>query len=303
MASPTPPSSDDLPGSIKNASSLLQWRSDVGDVGRLGCAFPTQACRVFSHIGFDDSQQTGLFRISVPVALKNAGDNRKSVLYIYIDPEHISHLQRLPLDDGETTQLGVSALVSHARECTSPDDIIALQFLLKQHVTIVGVKGTVSLTPKSKAAGKILESLRSLSLATNITVYLPNNGTLSRHVDGLCASATRGSLTALQRHTFDTLYGGAGGVDIGNLLARFGHGSIQNPETHPPPYDDLSPTAEPKPSLPRKRKSDLCNCLLRSCVSFRRQHFHLLCRANNLVVCCVVLFHSAYKLCTRTCAE
>lgn len=145
------------------------------------------------------------------------------------------------MDDGEAIQLGLNALVVHSKECSSPDDVIALRFLLEQHVTMVGLNGVTTLTLKSDAASKILESLRLLSL-------VPNTQTLAKHVNELCSNSQGGCLLTPTKLPLDTLFGGAGGVDVSGLLTRFGADSSQEMEANLPSYNELLSTPESVPS-------------------------------------------------------
>ncbi|GME32245.1 hypothetical protein GTA08_BOTSDO13115 [Neofusicoccum parvum] len=230
-------STDGLRDLLDNALCCAQWGSDAGQVGRLGCTLPAAPSRVFCKVGFDRTKRAVLFRLCVPVALKTSG--RKVPLYICIEPQKISHLQTLPVDGSEATQACVSDLLANSQQCSSSTDIIILQFLLKQPATIVGPKETSSFEPRSDAAGRILEALRSLSLATDLTLYLPKTDALVECIDELCTLASNGSLcSAPQAFGISALYHGAGGMDVGALL------SPSESRHQPPAYQDIARTSE-----------------------------------------------------------
>lgn len=200
---------------LDKAACCVQWRSETGDIELL-----TSSDKLSCKIGYDRTSGEVLFRVFVPVALKTSPNNRKTPFFIFIDPLHVSHLQPLPLDGSEPTQECVASLVS-SRQCSSPADVIALQFLLEQPATVVGPKETTSLEPRSEAE-RLLAALHSLSLASNLTLYLPRNEALVECVDDLCARALNGSFRPPpQVYCLRGLYTGAGGVDVSALLNKY----------------------------------------------------------------------------------
>ncbi|EKG09953.1 hypothetical protein MPH_12962 [Macrophomina phaseolina MS6] len=109
---------------------------------------------------------------------------------------------------------------------------------------MVGPKETTSIEPRSDATGRILESLRSLSLATNLTLYLPKNEALVECIDELCTSASNGSLRSTPKaFGISALYHGAGGMDVGALLSTFA--AAGESRHQPPAYQDIVRTSEP----------------------------------------------------------
>ncbi|EKG09449.1 hypothetical protein MPH_13512 [Macrophomina phaseolina MS6] len=238
---------------VQNTYSLIQWRSDPADFRYLGCRLPNPSSSVFCDIRFDSSRQNALFQFNISIALKC--DKQIDHLYARVDPKQVSHLQILDLDDSDVTQLGVTTFIAQARNCASHQDVIGLQFLLTQPVTIVGPRGTTDILPKTRAAGQVLDSLRSLSLATNLTVYLPKTEALSEHVHELCTSANSGLIESTPKENdMRTLFGGSGGVDIGVLLTPLAAGSARELTENPPAYD--GPSSMPGASASHKRPSN-----------------------------------------------
>lgn len=219
---------------VEDTLCCVQWKSGAGHVGCLTSTFPATSCRVSCKIGFDSVSQEAIFRLSVPVALKTSPNNQKTTLFIFIDPQHVCHLQRLVFDDSETTQTCVSDLVARSSLCSSSTDIIALQFLLKQPATVVGPRGTTSIEPRGAGGThEILECLHSLSSVTNLTVFLPKNETLVKLIGELSTTASSGVLWSPDISAVATLYRGVGGVDVGALLGAF---------RQPPTYQEAART-------------------------------------------------------------
>lgn len=124
------------------------------------------------------------------------------------------------MDSSQATQACVRFPVS-SRQCSSSADVIALRYLLKQPPTVVGHAGTTSLEPRADTA-RLFQSPRPLSLATNLTLYLPRNKISVECVDDLCAGAPNGSFRpSLRNFCLADMYGGDGGVDISPLLRAF----------------------------------------------------------------------------------
>lgn len=225
------------------AACCARWTSETGNIELL-----TSPSQLSCKIGYDRSSGAALFRLFVPIA-SNASTSRRNPLYVSIDPLHVSQLHSLSLDSSQATQECVRFLVS-SRQCSSPADVIALQFLLKQPPTVIGHAATTSLEPLADTS-RLFQSLRSLSLATNLTLYLPRNKISVECVDDLCARAQNGSLRpSPQNFCLADMYGGDGGVDINPLLRAFiGH--------QPPPYPDVASTSEGSTARPNARRYTL----------------------------------------------
>lgn len=230
-----------------NALCCAQWTSEQGHGGRL-----TTSDRVFCKVGYNDTSQAVLFRFRATVALK--AFHRKSCLHVFIEPQHISSLQHLSLDDSEETGECVRDLLAHSQQPPSSAKIIALRFLLKQPVTIIGQKEITSLEPRSAVAGELLKSLYSLSRATSLTLYLPGNESF-KCIDELCARGSNGSLRpAPNIYSIPALFHGEGGKDISALLEAF----VASGETRQPPaYPDIASTSEGSAAQPDARRYTL----------------------------------------------
>lgn len=138
-------------------------------------------------------------------------------------------------------------------------DIVVLRLVLKKPAVITGPARTTNLTPKTGTAGRILQALGSISLATNILLYLPRNSNLSRQADVLCEQASSGSLRpSAEGRALSILYCGCSGIDVTALLAGPGlsRGEAEVREKYnddesieaPPSYDQLPPHKPPPQS-------------------------------------------------------
>ncbi|KAH7021743.1 hypothetical protein B0J12DRAFT_705357 [Macrophomina phaseolina] len=220
----------------------------------LGCQVPTQSCRVTAQIHFDATQQTALLQFAVPVGLKDQG-KQKSSLYLLIDPVQTARIEKKSVE-GEEVHEGTRIFTSKVDSLNTSADIVVLRLVLKKPAVIAGPARTTNLAPKTGTAGRILEALSSVSLATDILLYLPRNSNLSRQTDVLCEQASSGILRpSTEGRALGMLYCGSGGIDVTALLAgpglNKGEAEVEGEKYDdefieaPPSYDQLPPQKPP----------------------------------------------------------
>ncbi|KAJ4418110.1 hypothetical protein N0V82_005773 [Gnomoniopsis sp. IMI 355080] len=173
------------------------------------------------------------FKLRRTVILKAAAST-KTPLFIFILPERIKSLDVVELAAAEP---GVGGSGEEARKRLG-SDIVCLRFVLTRPADLVGPK-LLDLTPKNKAAGNVLDSLRSLVRQDNLTIYLPRNVLSQARLTSLCEAANKGILKSIARQAdLTSLYRGKGG----QILVEDEPAVAASTEPDSPPsYDELGP--------------------------------------------------------------
>lgn len=223
---------------LKDAPAVLNWEdcsvehSEETFLGNL-----SNTSILITHNLQDD---TATFRVSVPF-LSSRKD--EPFLYIFINPTCIKSLRR------HSCENALPELV-----CKSPlgrlphHDIVGFNLDLDASPTIVGPAGLQTLSPKGRLPGNILASLRSLSRARSVDIFIRQDEALRSKLLELGESIARGKLQACTKYSnLRRLYGGTGGACVNGLLGPFRYRPATRPQTTPagPSALDESEQAEP----------------------------------------------------------
>lgn len=209
-----------------------------------------------SDVTFDarrlDSINEAFFKLRSTVTLK-ASAPTKTPFFVFIPPERIKLLQV----DG----LGMAGPErdNHADAARKNlgTDTVCLRFVLAKSADLVGPK-TADLTPKNKASGAVLDSLRSLACQVSFAVYFARNVLSQSRLSALCKSASDAGLKSIGRQAdVASLYWGKGGQVIIRRDASDDLASTASWNS-PPSYTDLEPGPPLAPLESPKGKMRCC---------------------------------------------
>lgn len=180
-----------------------------------------------------DQTNDAFFKLRRTVTLK-AATSTKTPLFVFVHPERIKLLEVVEVAAAEP---GVAGSGEVARKRLG-SDIVCLRFVLTRPADLVGPKA-LNLTPKNKASGNVLDSLRSLARQDNLIIYFPRNVVSQARLTSLCEAANKGILKSIVRQAdLTSLYRGKGG----QVLAEAGPAVAASTEPDSPPsYDELGP--------------------------------------------------------------
>lgn len=178
-----------------------------------------------------DSTSDAFFKLRTSVLCK-ASAPAKTSFFLFIHPERIQSLQ---LDNFEAEQ---DAHLEEARKKLG-SDIACLRYALHKPADLVGPKA-FDITPKNRASGAILDSLRCLARQDTFFVLFPRNVLSQTRLMLLCEAASRGVLKSIARQAdLASLYRGKGGQIITQLDVP---GDAGSGPSNPPSYDELGPS-------------------------------------------------------------
>lgn len=181
------------------------------------------------------------FKLRRTVTLKTA-PSTKTPLFVFIPPEQIDRLELVECATAEPS--GASSHDDEARKKLG-SDLVCLRFSLRKPVALIGPED-LDLTPKNKASGVILDSLRSLAHHDGLTVYFARNVASQARLKSLCEAASNGSLRSILRQAdLTSLYRGKGGHVI--ITETDAPVAASNQPDSPPSYDELGPGPPPAP--------------------------------------------------------
>lgn len=187
-----------------------------------------------------DSTNDAFFKLRRTLTLK-AAPSTKTPLFVFIPPEQID---RLELVEPATAEPGAASHDAEARKRLG-SDITCLRFALKRPAVLIGPED-LDLTPKNKASGIVLDSLRSLAHHDSLVVYFARNVVSQARLKSLCEAANNGILKSILRQAdLTSLYRGKGGHVITVAGAPV---AASNEPDSPPSYDELGPGPPPAPS-------------------------------------------------------
>ncbi|KAH7038989.1 hypothetical protein B0J12DRAFT_250613 [Macrophomina phaseolina] len=218
---------------VSNATAVLQCsaRDATIVIGQRDSS--SSACRLGMDVCL--SPPTAFICFRVPLALQPF--TRTSYIYVYVRPEHMTHLSAGDYDGNSLADPVKRAFLQR----TAPDciQLTRLEFDLAEPALFVGPSERPA--PKDRKARAIMEDLRSLSRATHLTVFASSTTLSQPLLAALRARASTGDNSAAALN-FKRLYGGAGGhvIQWQDPLAEA--------SSSPPLYDELGP---PPPS-PKK---------------------------------------------------
>lgn len=189
------------------------------------------------------SSNDAFFKLRATVVLK-ADASSKTALFVHIQPERIISLA---LDNVADDQLSAHQVAARRK---LGKDLTCLRFALTQPPDLIGPR-LQSLTPKNKASGDILDSLRSLACQRHFAIYFSQKALLKSRLVSLCESATTGVLkTNARQADLSSLYRGKGGeVIVVQKLSPAAGTSCDTVPPHgsPPSYNELDPSPPPAP--------------------------------------------------------
>ncbi|KAK8073166.1 hypothetical protein PG996_006514 [Apiospora saccharicola] len=231
------------PSSLKISRVALQWSETNHDSS---CSFLTTPDPSDARIVFESQTSpvetntdlkdgpTGVFlQLSIPLKLK--GIFVHAPVHVHIHPSQIqSPAYHDDIDVPETIRAKM------------PGRLARFSMTLSEPVRLIIPSNTPSpLRARSRASGQVLDALRSLGRATQLSIYLTNEEASRSHLQHLCSllAAGRGVPLPPYTETF-RLFGGSGGC--------------QWAEESPPPPSTLHPSAEEDhDSLPPPRYDEL----------------------------------------------
>lgn len=186
-----------------------------------------------------DATNEAFFKLRRTVTLK-AAPSTKTPLFVFIPPEQVESLECV---EPATAEPGAAGQDEEARKKLG-SETICMRFGLKSPADLVGPKD-LDLTPKNKASGVTLDSLRSLAHHDSLAVYFARNVVSQARLKSLCGAANNGRLKSIARQAdLTSLYRGKGGQVIKEAGAPVA-ASIE-PDS-PPSYDELGPGPPPAP--------------------------------------------------------
>lgn len=190
-----------------------------------------------------DLTNDAFFKLRRTVTLKAAAST-KTPFFIFIHPERIQLLEVVELAAATPE---VASRGEEARRKLG-SDAVCLRLVLTRSADLVGPKG-LDLTPKNKASGEVLDSLRCLARQDNFAIYFPRSVISQARLTALCEAANNGILKSIARQAeLTSLYRGKGGqVVVEAETAVAGSGSTE-PDS-PPSYDELGPGPPPAPFI------------------------------------------------------
>lgn len=209
--------------------------------------FVTWGCReTLAEATFDarrvDSTQDAFFKLRSTIVLKTSAP-RKTPFFLFIHPERIQSLELDAAEAEETTR-------QEEARTTLGSDTVRLRFTLTRPADLVGPR-VPDLTPKNKASGDVLDSMRSLAQQVGFEIYLPRNVLSQARLASLCKAASSGALKSIARQAdLTSLYRGKGGQLFAQPDAPPGY--VAPPPSSPPSYDELGPSP---PLAPLKKPS------------------------------------------------
>lgn len=165
---------------------------------------------------YDAVHNTATFRFRVPFNL-NSCKKGSGFLYVFINPTQIRSMQKRPL----ASAVPESVIKTLLRNQSS-HGIIDLEINLRSPPTIVGPANTTRLSPRGDAAGNLLASLRSLTHATQIDLFIPQGKKMKDNLHTLCGNVSNGRIGPRDAdYALNRLYAGLGAKDIRDLLVSF----------------------------------------------------------------------------------
>lgn len=193
--------------------------------------------RSLSEATFDvrriGSMNDAFFKLRTTVLFK-ASAPRKTPVFLFIHPERI---RAMVLGEPEANQE-----IQHEEACkTLSTDTVCLRFVLSEPVDLVAPGELSDLTPKNKASGETLDSLRSLARQEDFAVYFPRNALSQARLISLCEAASSGNLKSIARNAdLASLYRGKGGRVV--AVHSDGPDDVAAGPSNPPAYNELEPS-------------------------------------------------------------
>ncbi|KAK6829908.1 hypothetical protein PG987_010492 [Apiospora arundinis] len=211
--------------SLKIARVALQWSDDsfltTPDPSDARIVFESQTAPIENS-----PDATGVFlQLSIPVKLK--GIFAHAPVHIHIHPSQIQSPTYSSENIPETVQTKM------------PGRLARFSMKLREPIHLIIPSNTPSpLRARSRASGLVLDALRSLSRATELSIYMEDQETTWAHLQLLCGLLAAGQSVPLPPYTETfRLFGGVGG-----------HRWLE---------DDLPPPTEEDASLPPPRYDEL----------------------------------------------
>ncbi|KAK7999252.1 hypothetical protein PG990_011852 [Apiospora arundinis] len=187
--------------SLKIARVALQWSDDsfltTPDPSDARIVFESQTAPIENS-----PDATGVFlQLSIPVKLK--GIFAHAPVHIHIHPSQIQSPTYSSENIPETVQTKM------------PGRLARFSMKLREPIHLIIPSNTPSpLRARSRASGLVLDALRSLSRATELSIYMEDQETTRAHLQLLCGLLAAGQSVPLPPYTETfRLFGGVGGTD------------------------------------------------------------------------------------------
>ncbi|KAL1614788.1 hypothetical protein SLS56_012012 [Neofusicoccum ribis] len=232
--------------SVSHPRVVARWRAPDDDDDRyLGCSPPGPPQDLSMDLLLDAASHRALFKLKLPVGLR-ALQRRES-------------MSRLDVQwDAVVLQLVRDTLTRRVR-CKSTPDFLALRLVLKSAGSAFRPPYVAALTSKTKPWIRVLDLFRSLSAATELTLFLARHDAPAARLDTLAGLLRTTELRSIPGEV-ESLYHGQGGTEIA-WPPPPPPSMPEHPPGSPPSYDELalsSPSrrAAGEPSRKRARGAE-----------------------------------------------
>ncbi|KAK8133332.1 hypothetical protein PG999_001505 [Apiospora kogelbergensis] len=221
---------------LKIARVALQWSDDsfltTPDPSDARIVFESQTAAISppsESSSHDRDESCGVFlQLSIPVKLK--GSFAHAPVHIHVHPSQIQSAEYTSSDN-----------VPEAVQTKLSGRLARLSMTLSEPVHFIVPCNTLSpLRARSRASGQVLDALRTLSRATQLSIYMEDQDATRAHLLPLCALLAAGRAVPLSPYTETfRLFGGSGGRRwVDDSMPP----STEEDDSLPPPrYDELGP--------------------------------------------------------------
>lgn len=239
---------------VQEAPAVVVWsRKNSITTSHLGPDAP--AGKITLDIRLDLPSSTSFFKLKATAGFKSFTDLARSRIFLFIPPERIASLRLGQPDNGVEEEEA-----SEARRLLGTS-AVCLHFNLRSPASLV-VPNVEPLTAKTRSAGLVLDSFRSLASELHLSIYLPENTVPKSQWILLQAVVGHDPLTSDPgQEELASLYRGRGGK-IMSIDSKAVPASPEIQESSPPSYDELGPSpphaplTQEKPGPHKRRRLD-----------------------------------------------
>ncbi|KAI1746555.1 hypothetical protein F4782DRAFT_544180 [Xylaria castorea] len=208
---------------LNSIHAVVEWLGADGQKRYLYQPDRDPSRQITLDIQFSAASGAALLKLKAPLGIKALANN-KTPLFLYIPGDRISSLvQDVPDAAPEVVTAKLGAVPSR------------LQLSLSRPADMVGP--LVSLAPRNRSHGNMMDCLKLLAQETRLSVYLAHPSLSEAFLRPLCNAVASGTLKPIDSAAaLRSLYRGLGGKVLGGDELR-----IPVPFASPPSYDELGP--------------------------------------------------------------
>ncbi|KAI0855351.1 hypothetical protein F4860DRAFT_507558 [Xylaria cubensis] len=216
-SSPTPAPED---FDLNSVHAVVEWLDADGQKRYLCQPDQDPSRQITLDIHFSAGPGAALLKLKAPLEIK--ARKQKTPLFLYIPGDRISSLvQDVPDAAPEVVRAKLGAVPSR------------LQLSLSRPADMVGP--LVSLAPRNRSHGIMIDCLKLLAQETRLSVYLAHSSLSGAFLRSLCNAVASKALKPIDSAAaLRSLYGGLGGKVLEGAALR-----IPVPPTSPPSHDEL----------------------------------------------------------------